>query len=105
MKIKFYFFLSISVSYFDCRVIESFVKENSDQLSASCLDNVIELCVNEMVKASEHTPLIQDPCLEILVAVGRFHCTKSDGRIATAIGSKSSWTFYGVALCWELINC
>lgn len=52
------------------------MKEDSDKLSASCLDYVIELCVNEMVKASEHTPLIQDPCLEILVAVGRFHCTK-----------------------------
>lgn len=66
----------ISILHSDCRVIESFVKEDSDKLSASCLDYVIELCVNEMVKASEHTPLIQDPCLEILVAVGRFHCTK-----------------------------
>lgn len=59
-----------------CRVIESFVREFSDQLSERCLDKVIDLCVNEMVKASEHTPPIQNPCLETLVAAGRVHCAK-----------------------------
>lgn len=58
------------------RVIESFVKEFSDQLSASCLDRVIELCVGEMTKSNDHTPEIQDPCLEVLVAAGRVHCNK-----------------------------
>lgn len=57
-------------------MIESFVKENSDQLSASCLDSVIELCIGEMTKSSDHTPEIQNPCLDVLVAAGRFHCTK-----------------------------
>lgn len=57
-------------------VIESFVKENSDQLSVNCLDCVIDLCTTEMIKGTEHTPSIQNPCLEILVSAGRFHCTK-----------------------------
>lgn len=29
-----------------------------------------------MVKTSEHTPTIHNPCLEILVSTGRLHCTK-----------------------------
>lgn len=29
-----------------------------------------------MVKPNEHTPLIQAPCMDILVAAGRVHCTK-----------------------------
>lgn len=57
-------------------VIESFVKEKSDQLSVNCLDCIIELCTAEMIKGAEHTPSIQNPCLEILVSVGRFHCAK-----------------------------
>lgn len=57
-------------------MIESFVKENSDQLSASCLDAIIDLCTTEMVKVVEHSPLIQNPCMEILVSAGRIHCTK-----------------------------
>lgn len=59
-----------------CSVIESFVRESSDQLSERCLDKVIDLCVSEMVKANEHTPLIQNPCLDTLVAAGRVHCAK-----------------------------
>lgn len=59
-----------------CRVIESFVNENSDQLSANCLDNVIELCISEMTKSTDHTPEIQNPCLSVLVAAGRYHCNK-----------------------------
>lgn len=58
------------------RVIESFVREFSDQLSERCLDKVIDLCVSEMVKANEHTPTIQNPCLDTLVAAGRVHCAK-----------------------------
>lgn len=58
------------------RVIESFVRENSDQLGENCLDKIIDFCVTEMVKATEHTPLIQNPCVDILVATGRVHCTK-----------------------------
>lgn len=69
VAIDLFFFLSF-------RVIESFVNENSDQLSATCLDNVIELCVSEMTKSSEHTPEIQNPSLAILVAAGRYHCSK-----------------------------
>lgn len=64
------------ISIFFPRVIESFVKENSDQLSASCLDSVIELCIGEMTKSTDHTPDIQNPCLAVLVAAGRFHCSK-----------------------------
>lgn len=52
------------------------MREFSDQLSERCLDKVVDLCVNEMVKANEHTPFIQNPCLEILVAAGRVHCAK-----------------------------
>lgn len=66
--ISFYFSLR--------RVIESFVNENSDQLSATCLDSVIDLCVGEMTKSAEHTPEIQNPSLAILVAAGRYHCSK-----------------------------
>lgn len=29
-----------------------------------------------MIKTTEHTPTIHNPCLEILVSTGRFHCTK-----------------------------
>lgn len=58
------------------RVIEGFVGEFSDQLSESSLNKVIELCVEEMTKASEHSPLVQNPCLEALVSVGRVHCAK-----------------------------
>lgn len=68
--------LIIICSFIRDRVIESFVNENSDQLSATCLDNVIELCVNEMTKSTDHMPDIQNPCLEILVAAGRYHCSK-----------------------------
>lgn len=68
--------VAIDLFLFVCRVIESFVNENSDQLSATCLDNVIELCVSEMTKSTEHTPEIQNPCLAILVAAGRYHCSK-----------------------------
>lgn len=57
-------------------VIESFVREFSDQLSERCLDKVIEICISEMIRANEHTPLIQNPCLETLVAAGRVHCAK-----------------------------
>lgn len=57
-------------------MIESFVNENSDQLSASCLDMVIELCISEMTKSSDNTPDIQNPCLDVLVSAGRFHCNK-----------------------------
>lgn len=57
-------------------MIESFVNENSDQLSATCLDNVIDLCISEMTKSAEHKPDIQNPCLEILVSAGRYHCSK-----------------------------
>lgn len=57
-------------------MIESFVNENSDQLSATCLDMVIELCISEMTKSSDSTPDIQNPCLDVLVAAGRFHCNK-----------------------------
>lgn len=57
-------------------MIETFVNENSDQLSENCLNKVIELCVTEMVKHTEHTPVVQNPCLEILVATGRVHCSK-----------------------------
>lgn len=57
-------------------MIESFVKENSDQLSATCLDCIIDLSITEMMKTTEHTPTIHNPCLEIVVSTGRFHCTK-----------------------------
>lgn len=40
------------------------------------MDKVIDLCVGEMVKANDHTPFIQNPCLETLVAAGRVHCAK-----------------------------
>lgn len=52
------------------------MNENSDQLSASCLDNVIDLCISEMIKSSDNLPDIQSPCLAVLVAAGRFHCSK-----------------------------
>lgn len=58
------------------RVIDSFVNENSDQLNANCLDKVIALCVSEMTKSTVHSPDIQNPCLSVLVATGRFHCSK-----------------------------
>lgn len=58
------------------RVIDSFVKENSDQLNANCLDKVIALCISEMTKSTDHTPDIQNPCSSVLVAAGRFHCSK-----------------------------
>lgn len=58
------------------RVIDSFVKDNSDQLNASCLDKVIALCISEMTKSTDHTPDIQNPCSSVLVAAGRFHCSK-----------------------------
>lgn len=57
-------------------MIESFVNENSDQLSAKCLDSVIEFCISEMTKSADPTPDVQNPCLAILVAAGRFHCNK-----------------------------
>lgn len=37
---------------------------------------MIELCVGEMTKSTDHSPDIQDPCLSVLVAAGRFHCSK-----------------------------
>lgn len=52
------------------------MKENSDQLSVKCLDCVIDFCSTEMIKGAEHTPTIQNLCLEILVSAGRFHCNK-----------------------------
>lgn len=68
---------SFSIFHFPFfRVIESFVREFSDQLSERCLDKVIDLCVSEMIKANDHTPLIQNPCLDTLVAAGRVHCAK-----------------------------
>lgn len=67
--------------------MESFVREFSDQLSERCLDKVIDLCVNEMVKANEHTPLVQNPCLETLVAAGRVHCAKVMDGLMKQLGS------------------
>lgn len=58
------------------RVINSFVNENSDQLNANCLDKVIALCISEMTKSTDNTPDIQNPCSSVLVAAGRFHCSK-----------------------------
>lgn len=37
---------------------------------------MIELCVGEMIKSTDHTPDIQNPCLAVLVAAGRYHCSK-----------------------------
>lgn len=67
---------TMKISFYFRRVIDSFVKENSDQLNASCLDKVIALCIGEMTKSSDHTPDIQNPCASVLVATGRFHCSK-----------------------------
>lgn len=52
------------------------MKDNSDQLNASCLDKVIALCISEMTKSTDHAPDIQNPCSSVLVAAGRFHCSK-----------------------------
>lgn len=57
-------------------MVETFVRDFSDQLSETCLTKVIDLCVNEMIKAPEHLPSIQNPCMEALVAAGRIHCAK-----------------------------
>lgn len=58
------------------RVIENFVKQHSDQLNEITLDKIINFCITEMIKFPEHTPAIHNPCLEILVSVGRVHCSK-----------------------------
>lgn len=50
-------------------------------MSVTCLDAIIELCTTEIVKNAEHSPLIQNPCLEILVAAGRYHCVKVMERL------------------------
>lgn len=68
--------LNISTVLFIFSVIESFVGEQSDELSEKCLNHVIELCIMEMTKSSEHLPLVQNPALEALVSVGRVHCGK-----------------------------
>lgn len=75
VQCNFFDVYKINATHF-YRVIESFVHENSDQLSATCLDNVIDLCIGEMTKSPDHTPEIQNPCLAILVAAGRYHCSK-----------------------------
>lgn len=36
--------------------------------------NCIDFTISEMIRYPEQTPLIQKPCEEILVSIGRFHC-------------------------------
>lgn len=54
-----------------------------DRIEDSTLDKIIDFCITEMIKSSDHMPSIQIPSQEILVAIGRLYCGKvMDGLTA-----------------------
>lgn len=58
-------------------MIHTYVSINCEHVNDPTLDKIIQLCIAELTKpANNVSPIIQNPSLDILVAIGRHHCAK-----------------------------
>lgn len=63
-----------TLSSFLCRVIEHVTLSNIRVLENETILNCIQYTISELTRHDEPKVLIQNPCKEILVSIGMFHC-------------------------------